>query len=292
MKLMSSISCPRCGSTVPLRRFFNPANKPFCSRCGWNLDRAEAALVAKNNMFKILPLGIAVAGMFIAFAASRSHSPMPLLPLILFASIILALLWGFYSARRAVATAKLTANPSFAIEQTPLNPAFQMLQSIPRPRRVRFKFQGNLAVIAVIPVAGLAFAASFIAGAQPHRRNYPRNVDSFTILLPLLVMIAVFVILIVLPLLREKRNLPLLRDGQLAFARVTSQQTVQQGKTSYSRIDYEFKTDTGQQIQNSVRDLTNSVFEDMTVPVFYDPLDPSKNVASCATYLKVVDALR
>jgi hypothetical protein len=30
-----------------------------------------------------------------------------------------------------------------------------------------------------------------------------------------------------------------------------------------------------------------SVYEDMTVPVFYDPADPSKNVTPCATYLRV-----
>lgn len=100
-------------------------------------------------------------------------------------------------------------------------------------------------------------------------------------------MLVIFVIIAVVPLVREKRNLPLLRDGELVFARITAQQTVQQGKSSYSRIDYEFKTNTGQLVQNSVKDLTNSVFEDMTVPVFYDPADPSKNIPSCATYLAI-----
>jgi hypothetical protein len=95
-------------------------------------------------------------------------------------------------------------------------------------------------------------------------------------------------VVLLVPYFREKHNLPLLRDGELAFARVVGQQTVQQGKTSYSRIDYEFQTNTGQLIRNSARDLTSAVFEDMTVPVFYDPLDPSKNVTPCATYFKVV----
>jgi phage tail protein X len=287
---MSSIICPRCGSQVPLRRFFNTANKPFCSHCGWNLARAGDALAAKRNIFRILPLGIAIIGMLVAFGASRSHSVVPLLPLSLFALIILALFWNFYSARRAIEAAKLTANPDLAIAQPPVPQALQMLQSLPRPRRVRFKIQGNLAAIAILPIAGLAFVGFFLAGAQAHRQNFHQTKDSFTILLPFLVMLIVFAILIVVPLFREKRSLPLLRDGELAFARVTAQQMVQQGKTSYSRIDYEFTTNTGQQVRNSSRDLTNSVFEDMTIPVFYDPLDPSKNIVSCATYLKVVDS--
>jgi hypothetical protein len=99
-------------------------------------------------------------------------------------------------------------------------------------------------------------------------------------------------IVLAVPYLQEKRNIPLLRDGELAFARIVAQQTVSQGKTSYSRIDYEFNTNTGQQIRGSCRDLTRSVFEDMTIPIFYDPLDSSKNVPLCATYLKTVDFLR
>ena len=289
---MSSIICPRCGSQVPLRRFFKPANKPFCSHCGWNLARAEAALSAKRNIFKFLPLGIAIIAMLVAFGASRSHSAVPLLPLGLFALIILALFWNFYSARRAIEAAKLTANPSLAIAQPPVPQALQMLQSLPRPRRVRFQFQAGLGAIVFVFAIALAFLTFFLAGAQARQRNFHHNQDTLVILLPFFVMLSVFVILIIIPLVREKRGLPLLRDGELAFARVTAQQMVQQGKTSYSRIDYEFTTNTGQQIRNTSRDLTNSVFEDMTIPVFYDPLDPSKNIVSCATYLKVVDSFQ
>ena len=79
----------------------------------------------------------------------------------------------------------------------------------------------------------------------------------------------------------------MLRDGELAFARVTSQQTVQQGKISYSRIDYEFKTSSGRLIRNSAKDLSQTVFEEMTIPVFYDPLDPARNLTPGATYLRV-----
>ena len=101
----------------------------------------------------------------------------------------------------------------------------------------------------------------------------------------------IFALVVLVPFFRDKRNLPLLRDGELAFARVLSQKTVQQGKSSYSSIDYQFKTNGGLQILSTARDLSNSIFEDMTIPVFYDPANPDKNVTPCATYLKIVTTL-
>ena len=284
--------CPRCGSQVPLRRFFNPASKPFCARCGWNLDAAEIALAAKSTIVKFIPLGITGVILFVAFTASRADSPFIFTVPALFALVALTPLWNYYSTRNAIAAAKLTVNPALAQSQPPLDASLQMLQSLPRPRQVRFHFRGSLGAVAIVVVAVLGLTAFFLAGAQAHRRNFHGNKDSFTILLPLVFMLFVFVFLIAVPLFREKRNLPLLRDGELALARVIAQQTVQQGKTSYSKLDYEFKTNTGQSTRNSCRDLTNAVFEDMTIPVFYDALDPSKNIAACATYLKIVDSFQ
>jgi hypothetical protein len=54
---MKSFVCRRCGSPVPLRRFLNATTKPFCARCGWNLDRAEAALDEQPGDDEAHPLG-------------------------------------------------------------------------------------------------------------------------------------------------------------------------------------------------------------------------------------------
>ena len=90
--------------------------------------------------------------------------------------------------------------------------------------------------------------------------------------------------------IKEKRNLPLLREGKVASGRVLAKGSIQQRKTNYSETDCEFRTDNGQVIRNSEKDLTRRVFEDMTVPVFYDPLEPCKCVALCARYFKLPDA--
>ncbi len=144
--------------------------------------------------------------------------------------------------------------------------------------------------VGVVMLAGLALAGFLLTNA--HGRNLPQRSMNLGGVIPFIFVAFVFLIAMVVPVLREKRNLPLLRDGELALATVVNQRMVQQGKSSCSQIEYEFKSNTGQRVCSSCRDLTRSVFEEMTVPVFYDPLDPSKNVAACATYLKVADPFR
>ena len=283
---MATITCPRCGSPVPLRRFLNSTSKPFCTRCGWNLDRAEAAISNKDVAMKLIPFAIAAVGVFFAFTAVRIKSPVLFVFPVLFAAILLLPIWGYYSTRQAIAAAKFSVNPAAAASQPVLDASLRQLQTLPRPRRVGFRFQGSLAAaIALLVMVVFALVGFFLADHAS--RNLPNNGGSFAPFVPMLSVLAVFLIVVILPLVRAKRDAPLLRDGELAFARVTSQQTIQQGKTSYSRIDYEFTTGSGQLIQNSTKDLSNSVFEEMTIPVFYDPRDPSKNLTPSATYLQV-----
>ena len=287
---MKSFACPRCGGQVVVRQFFNLADKPFCPRCGWNLGRADSALAAKSSVVKLMPFLLAFVVLIAVFATSNAHAPaLAILP-VLFSVVLLVPVWSYYSARKAIAAAKLTANPGLAVSQPPLPPELQMLQSLPRPRKVRFRFGDSVAAIA-IAIAAIA-VVNAIAIANISRRPGPVRGFGLAPVLPFLAVGVVFAVAATVPLFREKRNLPLLRDGELAFGRVVSQQTVQQGKASYSRIDYEFQTNTGQQMAGSCRDLTRSAFEDMAIPVFYDPLNPSKNITPCATYFKVVNSFQ
>lgn len=287
---MSTITCPRCGSPIQQRRFLNIASKPFCSRCGWNLQRAEAALATKGTVVMLLPIGVLAVLLFAVFSISKTRAPAFIfILLVFFVLIALGPLWSYYSTHKAIAAAKYTVNPDLAQAQPPLDPSLQMLQTLPRPRRVRFSFRGSSAAVAVMLASILVFIGVILATANA--RHVPNDRGGFAMFLPMVFLLTVFAAIIAIPLFRAKRDLPLLRDGELAFARVIAQQTVQQGKSSYSRIDYEFKTTSGETICNSCRDLTGSVFEDMTIAVFYDPLNPSKNIATCATYLKVVSTV-
>jgi hypothetical protein len=286
---MASIICPRCGSQVPVRRFFNPGYKPFCACCGWNLERAEAAFGVHRAVMKYLPLVIAAVGLFAACAAIRANSRVIFIFPALFLLIGLAPVWNFYATRKALAAAKSMVNPGFTLAQPPLDPWLQMLPSLPRPRQLRFRLPGGPPIIIVLGMVAIASAMAFAAmSSHPHANRSA----AFAVAFPFLFILLIFGSVLIAPYLQEKRNCPLLSDGEVTVARVTAQRTIQQGKASYSRIEYEFKANTGQVVRNSCRDLSGLVFEDMTVPVFYDSLDPSKNVAACATYLKVVDSFR
>ncbi|MGB7731869.1 MAG: hypothetical protein WBL50_27890 [Candidatus Acidiferrum sp.] len=272
-----------------MRRFFNPGYKPFCARCGWNLERAEAAFNANSAAMKFLPLVIAAIGLFAAFAAIHAHSRIIFIFPAVFLLIGLAPLWNNYSTRKALAAAKNTVNPGLAPAQPPLDPSLQMLRSLPRPRQVRFRLQGGSPIIIVLGLVAIASAMAFAAMSNhPHSNHSP----GFAVAFPFLFILLIFGTVLIAPYLQEKRNRPLLSDGEVTVARVTAQRTIQQGKASYSRIDYEFKTNTGEVVRNSCRDLSGLLFEDMTIPVFYDSLDPSKNVAACASYLRIVNTFQ
>ena len=89
---------------------------------------------------------------------------------------------------------------------------------------------------------------------------------------------------------RSRISWTLFRDGDVALARVLTKSRVQQGRTTFSKIDFEFRANSGQLVRNHQKDLSETVFEEMTIPVFYDSLDPSKNTALCASYLRISDS--
>jgi hypothetical protein len=133
------------------------------------------------------------------------------------------------------------------------------------------------------------FFATARSGA-PVRPKDPAPVPYFLVVAPIAFVVLIAGIIIVPAVLKEKRNRPLFQDGEVAAARVLAQRTVAQGKSSYSQIDYEFRASDGQTIRNSERDLSRKVFEDMLIPVFYDPREPSRCAALCASYSKLPDA--
>jgi len=282
---MRAITCPRCGTPIDRSRPFGFQNKPFCATCGWNLERAELAVSGKSYAAALVPVAIVTVFIIGLLGFTQAKNPFVFLIPLVFGSVVLIPLWSSISTRKAVAAAKLTANPSLALSQPPLDPVLQQLRVMPRPRRVRFRVPGALASVLVLTmvlgIGGLWIATSLKADRSTGNVRVRSNPSG------ILVVPIVFVVLLVVPYFRDKRHLPLMRDGELALGRVTYQQNTSQGKSSYSRIGYEFKTTSGQLIQDQAKDLTYTVYEDMIIPVFYDPTNPARNVTPCATYLQV-----
>jgi hypothetical protein len=280
---MSGITCPVCRSPVSLRQLFDRENKPFCERCGWNVVYAEAALNSRKKILKFWGVVLAGVTALTAFVVWRFHENLILaLPttIILMGSFPL---WHYIVARRGIAAAKSRGFPNVAPTSPGLDPAEQALRSLARPRHVKVKFAGTLGLTMVL-VALILFCV--VPAVLSTWHDSPLD-SKDSALIPLIFLCALVAAMVVPTILRERRNWPLLRDGELTLGRVLSQQVVHQGRTGYNLVHFEFQTNSGQWIRNSQKDLTEKVFEDMSIPVFYDPSDPSKNVAICATYLRI-----
>jgi len=83
-----------------------------------------------------------------------------------------------------------------------------------------------------------------------------------------------------------RRDRQLLRNGELAAGVVTHQKIVEGvggrgGRRKQSRVRYRFKDASGQLFQGTGIDYSRRLHVEMTVPVFYNPGDPEKNVAIC-----------
>jgi uncharacterized protein (DUF983 family) len=292
---MRNITCPLCGSPIKQRGFFGQG-KPFCVQCGWNLERAESSLKEKSraSQFILVAFAIMAIGLFwVSSSAGRGRRPIAALPILVIFALAGGLpLWSYLSTKRAIALAKSTS-PTQGVQAQPIPDAFlQRIQSLPRPRRVRFRFPGASAGIVVVALAMLS-GIMFFATARVKPPVGPRDatpVPPVIFLGPIAFVALVAGIAIIPAVLKEKRNRPLFQEGEVAAARVLAQRTVAQGKSSYSQIDYEFRAADGQTIRNSERDLSRKVFEDMLIPVFYDPREPSRCAALCASYSKLPDA--
>jgi len=295
MESMANITCPLCGSAIQNRGVFGQG-KPFCTHCGWNLERVESSLNANSRAAVLVAAGFATLAIGLFLAASNARSGGQMIPA--FAILVMFVLaggipyWRYLSMKRAIAQAKAT--PSLqGVQAQPIPNAFlQRIQSLPRPRRVRFRFPGASAAIAVCAFGILAGILVFSA-ARVGPASRPQNTAPFPYFVlfgPGVFVAMILGITIVPALLKEKRNRPLFEDGEVAAGRVLTQRTVSVGKTNYSQIDYEFRTSGGQTIRNTERDLSRKVFEDMLIPVFYDPVNPSRCSALCASYSKLPDA--
>ena len=76
----------------------------------------------------------------------------------------------------------------------------------------------------------------------------------------------------------------LLTMGELSMGRVTKQWTARNG----NGIRYEFTTPAGGAFSGMTTDSARQLLVGMSVPIFYDPQGPKKQVALCAAFYEVV----
>jgi hypothetical protein len=167
-------------------------------------------------------------------------------------------------------------------QQRPGN--YDLLFGAPRPRRVRVRTIPRI-VSVVFPVAAVFLIFFGVQerydsrqlGAQPSLFN---NVV-FNFIFPTILIVESIVIFRMV-----RRDGELLRNGELAMGVVTHQKIVEVhggrgGRRKRSRVRYRFKDESGQLFQGTGTDYSRRLRVDMTVPVFYNPENPEKNVAMC-----------
>jgi hypothetical protein len=160
---------------------------------------------------------------------------------------------------------------------------YRRLFEAPRPRSVRIK---TLNCIWLVAFPGAAVLVIYF-GVQEALRLRQLGTDSalsvgamFDFVFSAVMLTASSVIFWIV-----RRDKKLLKDGELAVGVVTHQKLVKTGgrggRRTQSKVRYRFKDSSGQLYQGTGTDHSRDLRVEMTVPVFYDPEDPDKNVALC-----------
>jgi hypothetical protein len=295
---MTLPQCPNCHAVTRLA-----GNQRYCLSCGWNRDRAMAAL--RGNL-KMMPFSVLVFAGFAAFMVRGWHFRDPVQIAIFCGVPLIGILVNYIYARKNLAT--LEAMPAQATRpgrasdgsasgatareaglESGLEPSaeasakYQALVCASRPREIRMSSQGKFGV-----TAGLLMSVGFAAVIGLHLSTKWAPQQSFVRFQPGDWFMAGFgALLLLLPFgiwRGQKTECDLLENGEVALAKVTRQWS----DRNSSSIECEFKDFSGQVHKVIAADNTRKLFESMSVPVFYDRENPTRQIAYCATLHEIV----
>jgi hypothetical protein len=141
---VKKLSCPRCGTQTLGGDGFWSTSKPYCSYCGWNIERAKELESSLRQLSWSLPL----IGAFFGAIAYFLKQEFALFPFLFLCALTIA--WAVASWKRlkllneshpAVEYTIALASATTAAEHIKRNrgSAPQDLLTLTRPRRVRLK---------------------------------------------------------------------------------------------------------------------------------------------------------
>lgn len=286
---MAQITCPKCGAAADVA-----VGTPYCAKCGWNREAAARKL---TRVTWLLPALIVVLDLVGIIGPGFVMHNWP--GAILFATLP-TLLLGFVYAGARQGLAKLrapqgsanlgrdaasfakTASASVNAEKSE---QYDFLVSLPPPRPVRLGARGKITLTVVLLVAFVldAFLIWNLYGVWYGTRSFADFHGPQIFLASLTALIACVPFFVRRGMVRHKN---LMENGAVAMARVTGQKNLKNN----SIIAYEFEDANGKIISESGSDLTRSLYEGMTVPVFYDAQNPKRQVAACASFFEIVNS--
>lgn len=291
LRYMASVICPFCGAEVQLHISVYSWQKPLCTNCGWNLRWAQSELANSNANLRLLKILFIVAVVVFAMICGWHSELLGLMPVPLLITLVFAVFAYDYQRRKRAIGEILAAGKTdpCAAGRVPLPSSLvPKILALHRPRRAVLRPAGWIGVLFVavaLAVSGFvaALSATIARSVAPDREAWPL-LAVFTCIVAILVGVMVFTAI------KERRKLPLLQDGEVATGRVVEQQVIHRGHQVDNQITYEFLPKGNPLIRKTERDHTRKIFEDMLIPVFYDPVSPKNCTALCATYYRLPDA--
>jgi uncharacterized protein (DUF983 family) len=289
---VSEILCPKCGSVALGGRTTWRDSKPYCSVCGWNLERAKEK---ERSNLKQLPIALLTIGFVLGMMAYSSASGGGTRVLVPIFAVILAI--AAYTSWKNLKTLKqsqqyVKATPDMNLSQPPSANAvknrivYDRLLILNKPRRTKLKTSSLVVctIFVIIIVTVLYFLAVTVRFTFPKTgaANTFANVSS---LLLFGLIASAITGTTVRAVFRDRR---LLAHGDIAIAVITSQ-NMEGGKSKNSYIRYEFKDMAGRMWTGKGNDASRELYEDMQTPVFYNPERPSENVTLVNATLTFVD---
>jgi len=285
---MAQIACPKCGTAADVA-----VGTPYCAKCGWNREAAVRKLTRITWLLPALIVVLDLIGIIGLGFVKHDWSGA-----ILFATLPTLLLGFVYAgakqglvklrapqgmasnSRGDAASFAKTADASVNQEKSQ---QYDSLVSLPPPRPVRLGPRGKIMLTVVLLVVFFldAFLIWSLYGLWYGARSFADFHGPQIFLASLAVLIACVPFFVRRGIVRHQK---LMENGAVAMARVTGQRTLKNN----SIITYEFEDANGKTISESGPDLTRSLFEGMTVLVFYDAQNPKRQVAACASFFEIV----
>lgn len=288
---MTDVHCPRCETKAALA-----GGKPYCQSCGWNIDAAEQLTRETLKSLKLM-LGIAafaIVSMLIAKAigANFEFGGLWFVLAIGGLSLVYATLKE-WNALRQIQTIRKRINvgavgplsgQSASERHTSSLRRDNYLLTLARPRRVRLSHQGKLDV-------GGAFLFSFLfvsIGLLFANDALQKHGEWSSWLFDLLWVagILIFGIALAAQLGKEVGRRRLLRDGEVTLGRIIRQQWTG-SKQPKSQITYSYQGKEGITHSGSDIDRTQTLYEEMTVAVFFDRDHPEDHAVEGVTVWEV-----
>lgn len=287
---MSGIQCPRCGREATGGGRFWRGGKPYCPACSWNVDRASALSSENQTLATVYFVGLAIFLAVIGASASSASQHRGNFIAFAFFLLLLALIsWHRRKSRKRALTAAapVPASGSAAFGTSPdSTPSYERLLMLSRPRAIRLK-TWNRIFAAAYPIGFVAVVTAILVIVE--RGGAKANFSA----LPNVISFAMFGLIWAIMAARMFRSMLrdriLLSEGEIAVATVISQWFAG-GESRNSRITYEFKDTAGRMFSGRCTDRTRKLFEEMQAPVFYDPVNPGKNVALAGATYEGVDS--